>query len=187
VIVDPFMGSGMAITKTLELIKSEKVKKVWGIEPLPLPALVAYVAILTALDGRKELIEIVVGDAFEIVSRDLDTKSKADVILTNPPFTRWKYLEKDYRESLLRVISDWGYGKYITRKEISLQTLCLYLSDYILNQNGLIISVLPVSTFYTIYGKGYKWLLKSNYNTLGILEILQDLLSQKIVDFKEVI
>jgi hypothetical protein len=193
VIVDPFMGSGMAITQTLELIKSEKVKKVWGIEPLPLPALVAYAAILTALNGKGDLIEIVVGDAFEIVLRDfspLNTKSKlskADVILTNPPFTRWKYLEKDYREFLLKVISDWGYEKYITRKEISLQTLCLYLSDYVLNQNGLIISVLPVSTFYTIYGKGYKWLLKSNYNTFGILESSSRSSFSEDSGFKEVI
>lgn len=192
VIVDPFMGSGMAVTDTLKTIGPRNIKKVWGVEPLPLPALVAYTALLVALEGKKELIEVIVGDAFNIVLDNFSGLNKVklpkpDVILTNPPFTRWKYLEKEYRDFLLELILDWGYEKYITRKEISLQTLCMYLCDYIIEDNGLIISVLPVSTFYTIYGKGYKWLLKSGYETLGILESSSRSSFSEDSGFKEVI
>lgn len=192
VIVDPFIGSGMALTRTLQKIGASKVKKIWGIEPLSLPALVAYTAAVKALDGKKELVEIVNGDAFKVISENFSpfVKSKLpkpDVILTNPPFTRWKYLKKDYRDYLLKLINDLGYNQYITRKEVSLQTLCMFLSDYILEDKGLIMSVLPASTFYTIYGKGYKSFLKSNYDTLGLIENSSASSFSEDSGFKEII
>lgn len=191
-ISDPFIGSGRAVTPTLQLIGHEKVRKVWGVEPLPLPALIAYTAITNALNGKSEKVNIIIGDAFKVVSENFsglnDSKlPKADIILTNPPFTRWKNIERERRKFLLKLVMDWGYKKYITRKEISLQTLCLYLCDLILKEGGLLTSVLPVSTFYTIYGKGYKTLLKNNYKTLGILESSSRASFSEGSGFKEVI
>jgi len=101
-----------------------------------------------------------------------DSSSKlpmADIILTNPPFTRWKYLEKGYRDYLLTVMNELGYSKYITRRETNLQVLSMFLSDYILNDDGLLVSVLPASTFYTLYGRGYKELLREKYSVLAVI------------------
>ncbi|RLG39036.1 MAG: restriction endonuclease subunit M [Candidatus Alkanophagales archaeon] len=167
VLVDPFLGSGRTLTAAVENIGAERVLRVWGVEPLPLPALVAYASLLKAAGGRRDVVTVLVGDAFEEVP--FAGLPKADVILTNPPFTRWKYLEKSYRNYLLKVVNGLGYGKYITRKESSLQTLSMFLSDYVLKEGGLVASVLPASTFYTIYGEGYKSLLRKKYRLLAVV------------------
>ncbi|MDF2955861.1 MAG: Type I restriction-modification system [Candidatus Alkanophagales archaeon MCA70_species_2] len=167
VLADPFLGSGRTLTAAVENIGAERVLRVWGVEPLPLPALVAYASLLKAAGGRRSVVTVLVGDAFEEVP--FAGLPKADVILTNPPFTRWKYLEKSYRNYLLKVVSGLGYGKYITRKESSLQTLSMFLSDYVLKEGGLVASVLPASTFYTIYGEGYKSLLRKKYRLLAVV------------------
>lgn len=106
VLADPFLGSGRTLTITIEKIGIEKLYRVWGIEPLPLPALVAYSALLKAVKGRKDLIKVIVGDAFkEVPKATLFLHiSPSDIILTNPPFTRWKNLEEIYRNYLLKTL-----------------------------------------------------------------------------------
>lgn len=192
VCADPFAGSARTLTAAVQKIGVEKIAKVWGIEPLPLPALVAYAALLKATNGRRDLITVIAGDAFVEIPKisPLFPQSqlpKADVILTNPPFTRWESLEKTYRAYLLDVVGGLGYKKYLTRKSVNLQALSMFLSDYILNDNGLLVSVLPASTFYTIYGKGYKALLREKYSILSILECTSRPSFSEDSGFKEVI
>ena len=174
IIADPFLGAARTLTATVKTIKIENVKKIWGIEPYPLAALVGYAALLKATNGRKHIIEVKVGDTFNELSKNILFKTnsnylKADIIITNPPFTRWEYLDEKYRKKLFKITSSLGYSKYITRKQTSLQILCMFLVDYILKRNGLLISVLPASTFYTIYGRGYKELIKQKYQLLSFL------------------
>ena len=191
VLADPFLGSARTLTAFIEKIGTERLQEVWGIEPLPLPALVAYASLLSVTGGRKDLISVMVGDAFRKIPVALSPFQpelpKADVILTNPPFTRWKYLRKDYRDYLLEVMRRLGYKKYITRREISLQTLSMFLSDYALNEGGVLLSVLPASTFYTIYGRGYKSFLKENYDILALVENKTKPSFSEDSGFKEVI
>jgi len=192
VLADPFLGSARTLTAAIRKIGVERLQKVWGIEPLPLPALVAYASLLSATGGRRDLITVIVGDAFKVIPEAMPRLAqaklpRADIILTNPPFTRWKYLEGNYRNYILRVINMLGYGRYITRGEVSLQTLSMFLSDYALNKGGLIVSVLPASTFYTIYGKGYKSLLKESYEVLGMVEHSSRPSFSEDSGFKEVI
>jgi hypothetical protein len=192
VLADPFVGSARTLTAAVQKIGVEKIAKVWGIEPVHLPALVAYAALLKATNGRRDLIMVIAGDAFVEIPKisPLFLQSqlpKADVILTNPPFTRWESLEKTYRAYLLGVVGGLGYKKYLTRKSVNLQALSMFLSDYILNDNGLLVSVLPASTFYTIYGKGYKTLLREKYSILSILECTSRPSFSEDSGFKEVI
>jgi hypothetical protein len=193
ILADPFLGSARTLTATIKEIGIERFEKVWGIEPLALPALVAYASLLDATKGKKDIINVTVGDAFEEISNAtsfLFTPSKlyrADVILTNPPFTRWKHLQETYRVHLLNLMDRLGYGNYIERKEPSLQTLSMFLSDWILNDDGLVVSVLPASTFYTIYGRGYKSLLRKNYEILGIVQSTYRPSFSEDSGFKEVI
>ncbi len=183
VIADPFLGSGITLTTAINEIGAERVLKVWGIEPLPLPALLAYASLLQSMEGRREAINVIVGDSFkEIPSRGL----KADIILTNPPFTRWKYLERDYRESLISLMRGLGYGKYI-RGEIGLHVLSMFLCDQALRNGGLLISVLPASTFYTIYGRGYRSFLRDEYCLHAIIESRSRASFSEGSGFKEVI
>lgn len=192
VLADPFLGSASTLTATIEKIGIEKVEKVWGIELLPLPAIVAYASLLHSMKGKKDSVTVIVGDSFKeipkIFSSFLRSEiPKADIVLTNPPFTRWKYLEKEYREYLLSVVEGLGYKKYITRREVSLQTLSMFLCDYILKSNGLLISVLPASTFYTIYGRGYKSLLREKYGIYAMVECKSRASFSEDSGFKEVI
>lgn len=192
VLADPFLGSARTLTTTIQKIGVEKLQGVWGIEPLPLPALVAYASLLSVTKGGKDIITVITGDAFkeipEVFSQIICSKlPKADVILTNPPFTRWKYLEKNYRTYLLNVLIGLGYKEYIIRNEASLQTLSMFLSDFALKKDGLIVSVLPASTFYTIYGAGYKSLLRKNYNVLALVECSSRSSFSEDSGFKEII
>lgn len=192
IIADPFLGAGRTLTTTIKKIGIKKIKEIWGIEPYPLSALVAYAALLKTTGGNKKLIKIIVGDSFDELSKqnllvNKEDKLTADIILTNPPFTRWKYLNNGYRNKLLKIIKGLGYSKYITRKETSLQILSMFLCDILLENNGLLISVLPASTFYTIYGRGYKDLIRKKYHLLSFLESKSQTSFSIDSGFKEII
>ncbi len=170
IVADPFMGSGRLLTKTVERMGVERVSLAWGIEPLPLPALVALTSLVSILGASK--VKVAVGDAFSLVPNPLLESDfpKADAIVTNPPFTRWKLLPKSYRERLLRVMGGLGYSKYLTRREVGLQVLSMFLVDHSLKDGGFLGAVLPASTFYTIYGRGYKELLLERYDLRAVVE-----------------
>ncbi len=170
VAADPFMGSGRLLSKTVERIGTERVALAWGIEPLPLPALVALTSLVVTLGISR--VKIAVGDAFSLIPNPLFSSDfpMADVVVTNPPFTRWKLLPKRYRDRLLRVIEGLGYSKYLTRREVGLQLLSMFLVDHLLKDGGFLGAVLPASTFYTIYGRGYKDLLLEKYDLKAIVE-----------------
>ncbi len=171
VVADPFMGSGRLLAKTVERVGPERVSLAWGVEPLPLPALVAYTSLMKIL-GDPSKVKVVVGDAFSLVPNPLQSSEfpKADIVVTNPPFTRWKLLPKDYRTKLLRLMEGLGYSKYVTRREVGLQIVSMFLVDHVLKDRGFLGAVLPASTFYTIYGRGYKELLLERYDLQAVVE-----------------
>jgi hypothetical protein len=174
ILADPFLGSGLTLSETVRELPKSNISKIWGIEPHVLSALVAYASIVHSLKGDYEKVSVVVGDAFEIVYGKLspllrfaeplqEILPKADVILTNPPFTRWEILDEDYRIFLMKLIDKTGYGKYVKRRQQNLQLISLFLMDYLLKDDGLLMSVLPASTFYTLYGEAAKDMLKDKY------------------------
>ncbi|MEX2704080.1 MAG: hypothetical protein Q6352_002280 [Candidatus Freyrarchaeum guaymaensis] len=65
--------------------------------------------------------------------------------------------------------------------------MAMFLADYILTNGGLIGSVLPASTFYTIYGRGYKSLLRKNYEPLAVVEPASRPSFSEDSGFKEII
>lgn len=192
VIADPFLGSGYALSAAVKAVGAERVRWVWGIEPLPLPALVAYASLINLMGGRREAVTVIVGDAFTEVPRNpLQPPGreplKADIIVTNPPFTRWKYLEEGYRRYLLSAMARLGYRRYVTRRGPGLQTLSMLLCDHALREGGLLVSVLPASTFYTIYGRGYKALLRERYGVYALIEPKHRPSFSEDSEFREVI
>ncbi|MEM1983864.1 MAG: restriction endonuclease subunit M [Candidatus Korarchaeum sp.] len=188
VIADPFLGSGSTLVPAIGRIGERKVKCVWGIEALPLPALVAYASLLDSLGGRRDSVKVMVGDSFKLVPKLIHGKfAKADAVLTNPPFTRWRNLGKGYREFLISLARELGYGEYLTRGEVGLQAFSLFLCDYILNEKGLLISVLPASTFYTIYGRGIKRLMRERYGIHALISSKSRASFSEDSGFKELI
>ena len=191
VLADPFVGSARTLTTAIQKIGASRIQKVWGVEKFPLSALVAYASILEAINGEMEKVTIIVGDSFKVIPKlFLSSTSpipKADAILTNPPFTRWLHLDRNYRNHILEIIMKLGYERYLTRRETGLQVLSMFLADFILNDNGLLATVLPASTFYTLYGRGYKKLLREKYTLLGFMDHMSKISFSEDSGFKEVI
>lgn len=196
VLADFFLGSGLTLSKTLEKIGSERFSLVLGVEPHPLAALVAYASLLYFMKGDAEKIRIVVGDFFKLTymrkalnffDDRLQKAKKVDVILTNPPFTRWETLDKKYREFLRELVEELGCKKYVVRGQLNLQLIALFLMDHFLKDNGLLVSVLPASTFYTLSGESIKNLLREKYKILGILESSSETAFSTDSGFKELI
>jgi type I restriction-modification system DNA methylase subunit len=186
-LADPFLGSGLTLTETLKLIGSSKVRSVWGMEPHPLPALVAYSAVLYYLRGEQNKVDIRVGDVFRETHRIIQNPPKTstlgnkdrtwmttDVIVTNPPFTRWELLGDHYRNFLWKCVEDLGYRRYVTRRQLNLQVASLFLIDHLLNANGLLATVLPASTFYTLYGEAARSMLSEKYQINALIENISD-------------
>lgn len=173
VISDPYMGSARTLTKAIKSIGSDRIKKVIGIEPYLLSALCGYAALLAATKGQNE-IEIVHGDTFSTISDSISANTledyKADIVLTNPPFTRWSNLPINNRNVLTKTINNLKYKNYISRKDTSLQIFSMFFVDLIVKNNGMVVSVLPASTFYTASSEGYKEFLRQNYEINAILE-----------------
>ena len=178
---DPFLGSGLTLSEIARNIPDMKIHKIWGIEPHPLAALVAYSAILHVVKGDMQKVQVIVGDSFKIVNTDLPSISSfgrdmnrklptANAVLTNPPFTRWELLDKQTRIFLTQLVNRLPHKKYVGRKQLNLQVLSLFLMDYFLENKGLLISVLPASTFYTMYGEAAKKMLNDKYQIHSIFE-----------------
>jgi len=198
VLADPFLGSGLTLTETLKKLDHSMVRKVWGVEPHPLSALVAYSALLYVLQGDQSKIEVRVGDTFKDMYGDLKGSStspkegtrslpSADIMITNPPFTRWELLGEDYRNFLRTLVEKLGYDRYLTRKQLNLQLASLIMMDCLLERNGLLLSVLPASTFYTIYGEAAKSMLREKFRLNAFVENSSDASFSSHSGFKEVI
>jgi len=198
ILSDPFLGSGLTLSETLNGLSPTQISEVWGIEPHPLSALTAYAAIVSSLKGEYRKVKITVGDSFQIVHEESlnpkslegqrqETISRADIILTNPPFTRWEILDADTRMFLTRLIHDIGYDKYVERKQQNLQQISLFIMDYFLKRDGLLVSVLPSSTFYTLYGEAAKALLRDKYWVHGVVDFSLEPSFSIDSGFKEVI
>ncbi|MHA1821953.1 MAG: hypothetical protein ACTSVC_15880 [Promethearchaeota archaeon] len=95
---------------------------------------------------------------------------EVNLIVTNPPFTKWEYIEESNKKRLLEFLDTFGYNTYLERRDMGLQIYSLFLTDLILNNNGLIISVLPLSLFYTNGGRAFKKLLRQNYLVYGLIQ-----------------
>ena len=196
VLADFFLGSGLTLSRTLEKMGDKRFSVVLGVEPHPLAVLVAYASLLYFMKGATEKIRIIVGDFFKLTYMQktlnffddgLQRAEKVDVILTNPPFTRWETLDKKYREFLRELVGELGYKKYVVRGQLNLQLIALFLMDYFLKDNGLLVSVLPASTFYTASGESVKKLLREKYKILGILESSSETAFSTDSGFKELI
>jgi len=155
-LMDPFMGAGITLSSINRFIKP---KKVIGIEINKEPCELAK----DILSVIHEDVEVMCGDAFKF-----GWDYKADLVISNPPFTRWHRLKN--RNDILKTVVSKGYGKYISRKDIGLHVLSIFLIDHILNEGGYAILILPASTFYTSQASGVKRFLKEFYDILYLVE-----------------
>ncbi|NVM53513.1 MAG: N-6 DNA methylase [Candidatus Helarchaeota archaeon] len=174
-IIDPFVGSGRLLLEIYRQIFSTKRKKsnlpqnhlnLLGIDIL-FPAIqLAFINFLisTITQSSKNTnfnnIQLIKGDTFRYFQLGLnsfveDSSRKYfhtfDLVIMNPPFTRYIRLEKNYKKLLKTGFQD--YSKFIG-SQMGLHGYALFLADKLLNDNGMIAAVLPASTFYSEYSQG---------------------------------
>jgi len=155
-LMDPFMGAGVTISGVSKFVKP---KKVIGIEINEEP----YKLAQTILGSIYKDVTLICDDAFKF-----GWNYKADLIISNPPFIRWHRM-KNGHEIVNTVVSK-GYGEYINHKKFGLHVLSIFLIDYILNEGGYAILILPASIFYTSQASGVKRFLKEHYDILYLVE-----------------
>lgn len=196
IVADPFLGSGLTLTAAIERMGEASVAEAWGVEPNLLSALCAYAALLYRLGRDPRRVHVRIGDAFRIVGFEAGSSSTkgeagtfpgADVILTNPPFTRWELLKDEYRALLRGAVDNSRYGHLVTRRQLNLQIAAVFLLDHVLRPGGLLVSVLPASTFYTIAGVAVKRLLREGYTVHALAESLSEASFSTDSGFKEII
>jgi len=194
VLADPFLGSGLTLTGAIKRLGEGFVAMAWGIEPYALSALTAYAALLYQLGGDPRRVHVRLGDAFASPGLGSDAAANAcgplpnaDIVLTNPPFTRWELLDGKYRAFLREAVLGSAYSRFLTRRQLNLQLVAFFLIDRILKPGGLLLSVLPASTFYTIAGGAVKRLLRESYTIHALAESLPEASFSTDSGFKELI
>jgi len=160
-VMDPFMGSGVLLSSIRDVIRP---KRVLGIEINQAPYKLAKTLLYTIYGSDK--VDVRIGDAFSLGWEYKDV----DLVVTNPPFTRWEILPEDVRRTVLEPFFSHGYQPYIDRKTQNFHILGLLLIDHLLKDDGYVISVLPAATFFTVQGNGIKQLLAERYDLLSVTE-----------------
>jgi len=156
VVGDPFAGSGMLLTEAASAL-GDRMKMAWGVELHPVSALVAYSALVDVLGPER--VRIWCGDAFSHEGVIPET----DVIVTNPPFTRWRLLESSTRELLSRMGNP-------GRRDANLGEYAVLWMDSLLREGALLATVLPSSVLYTDSSSSIREMLMQRYSIHQITE-----------------
>ncbi|MHA2272155.1 MAG: Eco57I restriction-modification methylase domain-containing protein [Candidatus Hodarchaeales archaeon] len=192
---DPFSGSGRLLTALIEESHYRNIAKPSAITLNELLDLAAYLAALRVLyfhKRKKRISKLVLhlGDAFSKIRPPLELSNGSpsyfedvQMVIMNPPFTRYLRLSKGYLETLRYRCRN--YEKYMA-PQMGLHVFSLFLADAILKPGGRIAAVLPAPTFYSKYSEGLKEFLLSRYHIRIIVGTTTDKAFSEGSDLKEV-
>ncbi|MFX1511167.1 MAG: Eco57I restriction-modification methylase domain-containing protein [Promethearchaeota archaeon] len=194
-VIDPFAGSGRLLTSLLEeiSIREKRIFHITSNELLEIAALLTTVRLLYFYKKHKlrSSLSIFLGDAFDKVSSPLlinsqlvNSLDKYNLVIMNPPFTRYLRLTRKFLNNLQLKYK--RYKQYMT-SQMGLHIFALFLADSVLLPGGRIAAVLPAPTFYSKYSTGIMKFLLKNYNIKLIVGITTDKSFSEGSDFKEII
>jgi tRNA1(Val) A37 N6-methylase TrmN6 len=151
-IIDPFCGSGrLLVTFINTLPKGVPYPKIILNEYMLFPATLAYYDLIKhyQLAGQNiDKIRIFLGDGFSNVLSKFE--NKCDLVIMNPPFTRVHKMDSGIRQNLEDLKQK--YPNLVSGQP-GLHYYALLLSDKLLREDGRVISILPGSTFTSVYSK----------------------------------
>ncbi|MHA1251667.1 MAG: N-6 DNA methylase [Candidatus Helarchaeota archaeon] len=203
-IIDPFVGSGRLLIEAFKQILLSKKEDfdltyLYGLDIL-FPAIqLTFINILSTilkLFPNKKIfknIQLIKEDAFKYFQFGLKSYFNPpikkylhtfDLVIMNPPFTRYTRLEKDYRQLLNSSFQE--YSKFIG-KQLGLHGYALFLADKLLNNTGTIAAVLPASTFYSEYSQGIQEFFLKNYQIKYIISSQVSKSFSDGSDFREIL
>lgn len=170
-VIDPFCGSGRLLTAVLDYSFSQQDNTVYviGNELLHIAIILALARLLYWFKShhRPPNLSLTCGDAFERTPplfsiRKMKRKffGVYDLVIMNPPFTRYLRLQQTYLKRLAQLYEP--YKAYLG-EQMGLHIFALFLTDRILKPGGRLAAILPASTFYSQYADGLKRFLVNNY------------------------
>ena len=106
---------------------------------------------------------------------------KFDLVIMNPPYTRFSNLNVNYRESILSKI------KIKSMPQMGLHGYFILHSNNFLNQNGLLVAVLPASILFSKYAQELRSFLLNNFSLKYIISYSNDDSFSDDSKFKEII
>jgi len=106
---------------------------------------------------------------------------KFDLVIMNPPYTRFSNLNANYRESILSQI------KIKSMPQMGLHGYFILHSNNFLNKNGLLVAVLPASILFSKYSHELRLFLLNNFSLKYIISYSNDDSFSDNSSFKEII
>ncbi len=171
IVCDPFCGSARLITSIIPLC--DKIETVVINDISTAAVLISYLRIIYLYSDIEVIASI--GNAFDKL------EMKVDVIIMNPPFTRTMHISDEVKASTAKYTSIKGQGHG------GLHIFALFLADSLLNDNGMIISVIPASTIASTYSKPVQQLILSKYDDIEFLQDHDKIAFSQDSDFNELI
>lgn len=185
-VIDPFSGSGRLLMGLLRSIPPNKEFPHISINEFMLfPCLLGYYDVICYFQERDQdinKISVNIGDAFE--NFKFQQKEKFDLVLMNPPFTRIHRINPKTKENLKSLIS--SYPDLIIGQP-GLHYFALLLANDLLKTNGKVISILPGSTFLSLYSKPLLAFYLDNYKINNLVKLDNSLAFSDGSEFKEVV
>ncbi|MFX1253929.1 MAG: N-6 DNA methylase [Promethearchaeota archaeon] len=195
-IIDPFAGSGRLLTSLIEEFNKNDLNTVDCLELGELLDLAAILAVLRLLYKLQDLetrpnLKFHLGDAFSKLSPPLNIQGpksdhfeKSDLVIMNPPFTRYLRMSKRYLKQVQQICQKY---KAFFSPQMGLHVFAIFLADTVLNSGGRIAAVLPAPTFYSRYSDGLRKFLLSNYNIRYIIGTTKEKSFSEGSDLKEIL
>ena len=213
-IIDPFVGSGRLLAASLEEITKYIVNEgieeekldllISGIDIFPISTRLAKCQLLIQLSRKKLMkhqkkISLITDDTFRRFKRKDNSLSKFledknvktgkdvtnyDLVIMNPPYTRYNLLPKFYR-----VFLDKRFIQYKTffGKHAGLHIYAIFLADELLNDEGRIAAVLPASIIFSSYSENFKKFLLRKYHIEFIITSETEKAFSDQSNFREII
>ena len=104
-----------------------------------------------------------------------------DLVIMNPPYTRFSSLDSKYRKFILDKI------KITNMPQIGLHGHFIIHSDFFLNTNGILVAVLPASVLFAKHAEGLRQFLLQNFSLRYIISYSNDDSFSDYSNFKEII
>lgn len=185
-IIDPFSGSGRLIIGILDnLEKGASYPKITINEYMPFACILSYYNIMESYLQAGEPIDkitIYLGDAFTNLVKS--QREKYDLIVMNPPFTRVHRIKSKTKKALESIKK--SYPGLITGQP-GLHYYALLLADLLIKNQGTIVSILPGSTFVSVYSKPLMDFYLDNYQIEKIIKLTESSAFSDGSTLKEVI
>lgn len=176
-VMEPSCGDGVFVEGLIKTDFINQLKKVTAIEIEPEEA-----GILKEKTKSYSSIEILNCDFFEYYQNNYK-KQKYDLILGNPPYIRYQYLEEIQREAMSQILTSHGMkANKLVNTWVGFMVACIQM----LSDTGRIAFVIPAEILQVAYAEDLRLFLSNNLSKITLItfeELVFPDIEQEIVVF----